>query len=250
MKLREHIRDAWTRRIDGANVQWRNLGIKAQELNNRGAFYLCQTKGCEAYGKSIKRDTLEGDVGEMIKALQPTENLKTLATAMFRHIWDIRRTQAKALKAEAKKKLKEMDKRVETLLEHIMNAKSEAIVPVYEGEIIALERGKAVLTEQMHKQTEPNGTFEEKLEPALTFLSNPWKLWETGHVVLRRVVLKLAFADRIKYCRNKGARTPEIAFPFKALDAFSTSVLRNGARGRNRTTDTRIFNARHGGLTP
>ncbi|WP_367278712.1 recombinase family protein [uncultured Sulfitobacter sp.] len=196
------------------------------------AYYLCQTKGCEAYGKSIKRDTIEGDVGELIKTLEPTENLKAVAIAMFQRVWDMRHEQAKSLQADAKRKLREMDKRVETLVGHIMNAQSAAVVPVYEGEIITLERRKAILAEQIQRQTQPKGTFQEKLEPALTFLSNPFKLWDTGHVELRRTVLKLAFIDRIKYCRKEGARTTKIAFPFKALGALSASNLEIGARGR------------------
>ena len=44
-----------------------------------------------------------------------------------------------------------------------------------------------------------DGTFEEKLEPALQFIASPWKLWESGQITLRRMVLKLAFTDRITY---------------------------------------------------
>jgi hypothetical protein len=57
-------------------------------LTKSYAYYLCQSKHCDSYGKSIPRDRLEGDVGEIIKTLQPTQSLVTLATAMFRHIWD------------------------------------------------------------------------------------------------------------------------------------------------------------------
>jgi len=59
------------------------------------------------------------------------------------------------------------------------------------------ERQKLVLSEQMAKQVEPPGKFSQSLELALGFLANPWKIWETEQVSLRRTVLKLAFADRI-----------------------------------------------------
>ncbi len=54
------------------------------------AYYLT----CDSYGKSIARDKVEGDVGAMIKTLQPTRQLVALAKAMFRHAWDQRRAQA------------------------------------------------------------------------------------------------------------------------------------------------------------
>ncbi|GAB5449606.1 MAG: hypothetical protein Gyms2KO_44790 [Gymnodinialimonas sp.] len=204
------------------------------------AYYLCQTKGCEAYGKSIRRDKLEGEVGDIIKTLQPTQPLMALATAMFRSVWDARVEQAKSKKKAAAAELKRLDQRIKALMDRILSAQSESVIPLYEGEIVALERGKAVLVEQMEKTEEPAGNFEEKLEPVLTFLANPFKLWESGHIELRRTVLKLAIADRVLYCRNEGARTTKIALPFKALEALDGAHMRSGAGGGTRTrTGTR-----------
>jgi site-specific DNA recombinase len=93
----------------------------------------------------------------------------------------------------------------------------------------------------MENQAEPKGSFEENLEPALQFLASPSKLWQTGNIILRRLVLKLAFTGPIKYCRNEGAKTTENAFPLTGLSTSAGLHLINGARGRNRTTDTRIF---------
>ena len=57
----------------------------------------------------------------------------------------------------------------------------------------------------------------EKLETALTFLANPYKIWNFGDQTPRRTVLKLCFAERLKYCRNQGPRTPKITLPFRVL---------------------------------
>lgn len=77
------------------------------------------------------------------------------------------------------------------------------------------------MVENLSKQDDPTGAFEEKLELALKFLSNPWKIWENGSVPVRRLVLKLAFAGPIQCCRKEGARTPQIFKPFKALQKSS-----------------------------
>ncbi|MEM6946395.1 MAG: hypothetical protein AAF565_21840 [Pseudomonadota bacterium] len=37
----------------------------------RHRYYLCQTKRCEANGNPIRRDKLEGGVGELLKRLEP-----------------------------------------------------------------------------------------------------------------------------------------------------------------------------------
>ena len=78
-------------------------------------------------------------------------------------------------------------------------------------------------------------SFEERVEPLLRFLSNPWKIWEKGSINIRRVILKLAFADRIAYDRFEGVSTPELSFPFKALGTFAGCCMEDGGRPWNRT---------------
>jgi site-specific DNA recombinase len=191
-------------------------------------YYLCHTKDCEAYGKSIARDRLEDDVGDIIKTLQPQQEMMSLAAAMFKAVWSIRHNQAQEIKATAKRELVKIDKEILKLVDLIMTVSHPTVIRTYEDRINRLERDKLILAEKMANQVEPSGSFEGKLEPALTFLASPWKLWNTGEIGLRRLVPKLAFADRIRYCRKQGARTAEISFPFKALGGVSQLEFRNG----------------------
>ncbi|MEM9320108.1 MAG: hypothetical protein AAGA70_14045 [Pseudomonadota bacterium] len=69
-------------------------------------YYLCQTKTCEHYGKSIKRDQIEGEVGALIKDLQPSNGLIAMASAMFRTAWEARDAQSKSIRAAAGKQLR------------------------------------------------------------------------------------------------------------------------------------------------
>lgn len=193
------------------------------------AYYLCQTKSCESYGKSIPRDKLESDVGELVRQLEPTQTLFTMTRAMFAIAWEQRREQATEIKRSGRRQVEAVEKQIETLLSRIMDASNATVIRSYENKITELERGKIFLAEKLVNQVEPKGKFEEQLEPALTFLANPWKLWQTGNITLRRTVLKLAFADRIEYCRKEGPRTPKIALPFKALTGGTNQAVSFGA---------------------
>lgn len=214
---------------DGCGVPLRSSWVKGKYKHY--AYYLCQTKTCEAYGKSIPRDQIEGEVGEIIKALQPTEELFQMAGAMFRVAWDARRTHALDAIQTGKQQVRDITRQIDTLLERILGATSPTIIQTYEAKIGDLERAKAIATDQLAKHTEPKGAFEEKLELSLQFLANPWKLWESGQTTLRRMVLKLAFADRLRYCRIEGTRTPQISLPFRALGALDGVDLGSGAGG-------------------
>ena len=202
----------------------------------RYPYYLCQTKNCASYGKSIARDKLESDIGELIRELQPTQHLFTMANAMFAAAWEQRRSQAAEIVQSGQRQLAVIETQIDSLLTRVVEATDMALIRRYESKIAELERSKLILVEQTTKQATPKGKFEEHLERSLQFLSNPWKLWETGHVGLRRTVLKLAFADRIKYCRNEGPRTPEFSLPFKALGGHKAPRIQYGAVEKTRTS--------------
>ncbi|MEP5728573.1 MAG: hypothetical protein ABJL67_04280 [Sulfitobacter sp.] len=103
-----------------------------------------------------------------------------------------------------------MEKQIDALLSRIMSASSEAVIGAYEKKLADLEADRARFEDMMLHHRAPDGSFEEKLERLLTFLSSTWKLWENGHVSLRRVVLKLVFADRIAYHRKQVLEHPKL----------------------------------------
>ncbi|MBO9466727.1 recombinase family protein [Tropicibacter sp. R15_0] len=214
----------------GCNVPLRS-SLARGKMGKRYPYYLCQTKTCDHYGKSIRRDVLEGEVGKLIKDLQPSPGLIALARAMFRKAWDARDAQAKTIRAAATRQIKAIEKETATLLNRIMGATNTQVIAAYETKLAEMEKEKAILAEKRDNQIVPTGTFEEKLEPLLLFLSNPLKLWDSGSVFARRAVLKLAFADRITYDRINGPRTPEMSFLFKALSGLSGPFERSGAGG-------------------
>ena len=63
----------------------------------------------------------------------------------------------------------------------------------------------------------------------MTFLANPWKIWDSGSLSLKRTVLRLAFVERISYARNSGLRTPNMALPFKVLGGSEEGKNGSGA---------------------
>ncbi|MEL7150578.1 MAG: recombinase family protein [Pseudomonadota bacterium] len=184
-------------------------------LTKRYAYYLCQTKGCEAYGKSIPRDRLEGEVGDIIKTLQPTQGLITIATQMFKDAWAMRSEQGKQNIVVAKRKIHAIESEIDQLLNRIMQASNATVIRAYEDKLSTLERDRALMSEKLVNPVPGKDRFSEKLELCLDFLSNPLKLWDSGQVQTRRMVLKLAFREPIKYDRNTGARTPKLSLPFR-----------------------------------
>jgi site-specific DNA recombinase len=185
-------------------------------------YYLCATKGCESYRKSIRREVLEGEFEDLLQRLEPSETLYELIRTMFRDAWDMRLGQASETAASLKAKLRQIEKQAEQLLDRIVDASTPSVVSAFEKRLAKLEREKALAEEAMASAGKPRHTLDESFELALSFLASPWEIWVKSDLTWKKAVLRLAFLEPIPYCRNQGLRTPNLVFPFKALGGFST----------------------------
>ncbi len=187
-------------------------------------YYLCFNKACESNRKSIPRDKLEGDFEKLLQALQPTQNLFSLAKAMFKRVWDQRRKQMEVNKAAIEKELAIIEKQIEELVDRIVDSDTPTAIGAYEKRIAKLERNKLVAREKISNCGRPKEPFDKMFELAVRFLSNPWKLWSSGRLDDKKTVLKLAFSERLPYSRKNGFRTPQVSEPFRFLKEIGQNL--------------------------
>lgn len=186
----------------------------------RYAYYLCPKRGCESYGKSIKRETIEGEFEELLRAMQPTKNLFNAAYKMFAKLWIHRIATAETRTRSLKSELVKVEKQVDQFLDRIADADTPSVITAYENRIRKLE------AEKIAGCGRPLKSLDQTLRTAFDFLGNPVKLWLSERFEDKRMVLKLAFADNLAYVRNSGFRTANLALPFKALADFSSGNLK------------------------
>lgn len=183
----------------------------------RYPYYLCDTRGCPETRKSIRRDVIEGEFEALLGELRPSEGLFNLAFHMFRDLWDAKLASTQTQGVSLKAQLRAVEKKVEQLLDRVVEATSASVVAAYERRIKELETERAVMRDRMAGSGKPLKSFGETYRTALDFLSNPCNLWKSDRMEDRRAVLKLAFADRLPYLRGEGYRTAKISMPFKLL---------------------------------
>ncbi|MEQ9641747.1 MAG: recombinase family protein [Alphaproteobacteria bacterium] len=184
------------------------------------AYYTCFNKRCESARKSIRRDVLEGEFEGLLADVQPASTLVELALDMFRRAWDQQAEQAHAVRDQIRRRVADIEKQIATLLDNIVEATSRTVVARYEARINELERERLVMAEKLETEGAPKKSFEEMFELTLSFLSNPWRVWEKGDLARRHAVLKMTFDDRLVYVREGGFRTPKPSLVFRVLDSF------------------------------
>ncbi len=121
------------------------------------------------------------------------------------------------------RQLGDVNRQLENMLDRIVEANSTSVVSTYETRIEKLERDKLVLNDKIAKSVPPKGRLEDCIELSLKLLSNPWNIWKNGDFTMRQAVLRLAFAEPLRYSQNGVYRTPKLSFPFKCLGGFSGS---------------------------
>ncbi len=185
-------------------------------------YYLCHNKPCADYGKSLPRAKVEGQFEDILKALTPAKGLFQIVKSMVESAWEQRDTQRKAISDSFKHEVAKIDKEIEGFLDRIISTQNSSVILAYENKITLLEREKLLTLEKLEKNRRPVKTKRENFEHAMQFLSNPWKLWASGNILLQKTVLRLAFTERLSYSRHTGYRTPKTSLPFNVLGGIQT----------------------------
>jgi site-specific DNA recombinase len=190
-------------------------------------YYLCHIKACEAYGKSVRKEVIEGEFEELLQTLHPTKPLFDLAAEVFKDVWNSRVRQAKSHLQHFETELKKLDEKAETFLERVVQADSEILIKTYEDKIKSIEAEKVILREKIANHGRPQRSFDDTFRTAMEFLQNPYRLWVSGLFSDKRAVLKLAFAGNLSYVRNEGFRTVNLATPFKFIKDLVGKTIEN-----------------------
>ena len=186
-------------------------------------YYLCDTKGCPDYRKSIRKEKIEGEFTALLASLKPSEGLFNLAFDMFRDLWNAKLSSSQNQGAALRKDIAAVEKKIDQLLERVTEADSEILITAYEKKIKDLTKQKLLMAERIAHCGKPLKTFGEAYRTAFDFLANPCKLWLSDRLEDQRAVLRLVFAERLPYLRGEGYRTANISTPFKMLGDIDMS---------------------------
>ncbi len=183
-------------------------------------YYHCQRKDCDMYGKSVRKEVIEGEFEELLRDIRPTEELFTVALAMFRDLWDERMQKRGEHAQSIEGKLKQTDRKIENLLDRIVDADNQNVVAAYEKRIQSLEDDKAVLQEKIEKCGCALPDFDESYRTTFKLLENPHGIWVSGGIEDKITALKLVFAERLQYDHKEGFRTASTSPPIRVLGEF------------------------------
>ncbi|MEM7508076.1 MAG: hypothetical protein AAF415_15175 [Pseudomonadota bacterium] len=81
---------------------------------------------------------------------------------------------------------------------------SSTVIKAFEKRIDDLETEKRLLDEKQSASPQLAHSFDEIFERAMSFLANPWNIYQNGSLVMKKLVLRLAFKAPMAYDRRVG----------------------------------------------
>ncbi len=168
-----------------------------------------------------RQDTIESGFIAFLKSLKPTRKLLEISHIMWKQIWDFRLESAASAQAGATRDAQKLEQKIESLPDRIAETTTPSVAKAYEKRTATLEREKLILEEKAAKTHKPLHSFEEMFELVMHFPSNHYKIWEKGNLHEKRLMLRMAFLERLAYQRNEGFRTPKTTLLFKVLEGFN-----------------------------
>ena len=104
-------------------------------------------RGCEAYGKSVRRDAVEDEFEELLSSMRPSASLLKFADACFRDLWNAQLAVSKDGARTIDSDLKKIESDIEQLMDWIVATDSDTLISTYERRVRALEESRIALRE-------------------------------------------------------------------------------------------------------
>ena len=195
----------------------------AHGRNGKYPYYLCQSKGCEHYGKSVRKEKIEAEFEQLLQSLVPQPQVVHILEKMVMEAHQNRIANSGAQRDELLNQKRLVERKVEQFLDRVAVADSMVLVTSYERQIKQLEEQRIMIDDKIKNCGRVDDRFEDLARTTFQFLANPHKYWMHGDLTGKRRLLKATFTHPLAYSRNKGYRTAALSLPFSVLREFSES---------------------------
>ncbi|MBG78465.1 MAG: recombinase [Alphaproteobacteria bacterium] len=178
-------------------------------------YYWCSQKGCEKYGKVIKREAIDRDFNELLQSLRMPKDIFFLAQEALKMLWEKKRSNSSMDLGIVNQEKTKIEQKLDKLVDRLLDTDSPTLIKTYEKSIKQLEKQKVLLDEKLKIGRKRQPSFERAFKTALVWLTNPAVLWDTGCLADRKSLLKVLFTDNLRYDKESGFLNRPIAQPIR-----------------------------------
>ena len=181
--------------------------------SKRYPYYWCYEKDCPEYGKSIPKEQMEIAFHQLLQSLEVTDLVLDVVKIEAGRAWEQKTAEHKLQAKQRVNDLGGLEADLKGLADKLAKSHSDIVSQTLEERIEELSHERARILDEIETTTElPD--FGTAFERVRHILRNPLHIWESGDVVKRRLVVRLAFNGSLAYDRKTGFGTTELSLPY------------------------------------
>ncbi len=190
------------------------------------AYYRCKEKACAYYGKSISRESFETECADLLRKLEPHDDVFMLAEAVFMDVWQDRDRRIELEKESAGKELYTLKETCDKLAERIINSKHQHAAEVLEQKLSDFREREIRLQEYLQSKGDAVtiGTVWEEMR---AYIKSPYKIWTSDDLWDQRTILQIVFDGDLSYHYELGLGTANLSPIYNIFQAIAVNGSHN-----------------------
>lgn len=186
--------------------------------------YWCNNSKCNQHNKSIRNVRLHEDFEKVLRNVKPLDGIIRLVKRIIFDQWENRKKDVSDAMDSKKSKIGELSNRIRDATDLIIKTKNEDVRKLCESEISKFIKEKTMLENSLVTPPEfSQEKFGTATEKVLNVLSNPFLMWRSDDLEIKKILVYMYFETRPVYNRETGFGTIDLAYPIKLMRHLSDS---------------------------
>ena len=212
--------------------------------SKRYAYYFCQNRVCEFYGKSIPKKSIDDNFAKVLQRGKLRPEIGKVVGEVFEAVWKQSINNLEKQDDRRRQEIGSLNEELRGLTERARKAQNDRIRGVYEKrmEEIAqiIEDGQGQTTNDAGHLFTP---YRTALDKATKLVKSPYVVWKKLDAREKHGLYFFIFDEKIVYAKNEGYRTAEIPTTARLFEEFvaenSSYVDRTGFEPATPSLQTR-----------
>ena len=193
---------------------------RSQWQRQKFPYYTFNRKS-ELFWKSINRDIIHKQLENILKNIQPKEDLISAFEETIKYIIKNKEQEKFEIQKNNEKEIKNIDNKINNFLDRIWNTENEILISNYEKKIEELNDLKNQIL-QKYDLTVKN--FRTPLENKLKLVRNSLEIWKKWDLEIKRKLIKNIFPNWIFIDEKKQVRTPTFSLIYQSFQVWKESI--------------------------
>ena len=202
---------------DGCSVPLR--GGYSKGRTKHYAYYVCHSKTCEFYGKSIPKEVIDNEYRKLLAQTALSNDASKLVEIMFEKAWKEEVDNVKMKEGAVISERTSIEKKIEQLTNELLDAKSPAMKSVYEKQIIKLAESLESI-ELQSVEIDFAIPYRTAVNKAVGLLKSPLDYWDLLEAREQRQLFYFLFDKKIPFNKNTGYTTAKIQTATRLFEDF------------------------------